>query len=50
MESWPAYEKFAMRTSIIMDQITQNAVITTARIGIMQVPCLPHIILHTRQA
>ena len=36
MESWPAYENITAPTNIIMDQITQNAVINTARIGIMQ--------------
>ena len=38
MENWEAYENVTMPGSAVMDQITQNAVITSARIGIEVAP------------
>ena len=34
MENWPAYKNVTMPNSVVMDQLTEIAVHTSARIGI----------------
>jgi len=38
MEDWDAYKPFTEPSSVVMDQITQNAVLMSARIGIEVAP------------
>ena len=50
MESWPDYEKVTIPNSGVMDQITQNAALISARIGVQvgsskSSPCLGSALL-----
>lgn len=42
MEDWDAYKGVADANAIVMDQITQNAVLVSARIGIEVAPGSQH--------
>ena len=38
MENWPAYSNVSSSNAVVMDQTTENAVLTSARIGIEVAP------------
>jgi len=38
MADWPAYEKISIKGTCVMDQITLNSALLSARIGVMVAP------------